>query len=30
MSNYRYELELSSENIEEAAATLTEFRSALM
>ena len=26
MSNYRYELELSSENIDEAAATLTEFR----
>ncbi len=26
MSNYRYELELSSENIEEAAAELTEFR----
>jgi tRNA 2-selenouridine synthase len=26
MSNYRYELELSSENIEEAAAKLTEFR----
>lgn len=30
MSNYRYELEISSENIEEAAATLTEFRRALM
>ena len=26
MSNYRYDLELSSENIEETAATLTEFR----
>jgi hypothetical protein len=30
MSNYRYELELSSENIEDAAAILTEFRRALM
>jgi hypothetical protein len=30
MSNYRYELEISSENIEEAAARLTEFRSTLL
>ena len=30
MSNYRYDLELSSENIEETAATLTEFRRTLL
>jgi tRNA 2-selenouridine synthase len=30
MSDYRYELEISSENIEEAAARLTEFRSTLL
>jgi len=30
MSNYQYDLELSSENIDEAAATLTEFRGTLI
>jgi hypothetical protein len=30
MSSYQYELEISSENIQEAAARLTEFRRTLL